>query len=79
MNHLHYEQVELKEKYEQLISLVGETLKALNMKRLNFWNQRRNNQDAETGTVASVEKDKVAITFTLVRFVLNSVTMDHAY
>ena len=29
MNHLHYEQLALKEKYEQLVSLVGEILKAL--------------------------------------------------
>ena len=42
-------------------------------------NQRRNNQDADTGTDASVEKAKVVITFTQVKCVLNTVTGDHAY
>ena len=79
MNHLHYEQVALKEKYEQLVSLVGEILKAIKHEEIKNGNQRRNNQDADTRTEASVEKDKVAITFTLVRFVPNSVTLDHAY
>jgi hypothetical protein len=49
------------------------------MKRLNDLNQIRKNQDADTGIEASVEKDKVAITFTQVMFVLNTVTVDHAH
>ena len=76
MNHLHYEQVALKERYEQLVSFVGEILKAIKHGEIKKLESKKKQS---TGTEASVKKDKVAITFTLVRFVPNSVTLDHAY